>query len=965
MTLPLNTRVSSMYLTDGTQKDFGFGFRVFYDPDNGGYGIEVRKVTDDGYEIIPKANYIVLPIEDNTAGIIRFHVAPAAGDTIYLAGNTPTIQQLNLTNYGRFSAESIEAQFDFLTAIIQEWISSLGEETAQRINGDLGVKEYTDQLYSDWQAWAEANVPTFAETYLDAEISDFRQQWTDAMNSILTGRVPALVVDTSSGQTQQEINDFGGAKWWPKPGGYAAGDSVYLDTGVQVRSTVSGNLINPNVSMAGWTLKTDAEIITWSGRSLLDRSKDFVTDKDYGAIGDGVYHPLSERFATLALAKFAYSNIESLITSLTQSIDWAAAQSAIKNHKAVFITAGFRIINDTIDIPPGHGFISLEKPATDPNGAFISGSAFLFYGTGPKRYIAPTLGDNVYQTANPNVGAVYLGDSGTRGNVYKLQNFNENFSAAIILNAGSYVDRVAVLCYHAVGGNGISGYTAANSGAVADPWDVGIWARNCSHWMVSNVFGRGQFRKAGLLISASQLAGGPTTVANDGWIVENSIFAGGAGLSIRSDNVAPGGFTNYGFGNGSFINCQFHGFAHQSNHLATSSYLTAPLDRPSACIELNGIENKPRGIDFYSCTIFGRDDISIFSGYANEIKFIGCYQESKGLRIGGTWTANTEGSRMVVSADSSLQFIGHSKYGVDFTPNFQRDNGVIRYGATLGCFSTNSISSDDDYENFKFVNSTGFRLRRNSGVWAIADYNNDAIFSVDADGDVSANRSFTAGGILYFKGGIENTVNGGATSFKRANGSGVMDTYLWVSGTNVNVSFYGNITPNTDNTQTLGSSGSRWSVIYAGTATINTSDARLKQDFRGLTDLEKSAALDIKDSIGIFKFKDAVAQKGDGARDHVGVLAQAVVTILESYDLNPFDYAFVCYDEWEEEPEVIETWDQKVAHDDIYNDDGELIHRAGDVIREAGAMVVKDAVPAGNSYGIRYEELIMFILAAI
>lgn len=686
-----------------------------------------------------------------------------------------------------------------------------------------------------------------------------------------------------------------------------------LDAVDRVNDALLGNLHDENIS-------------TWSGRTQEDKNRDFVTDKDYGAIGDGTYHPLSEKYSTLALAKFAYANIADQITSLTQSIDWAAAQSAIRANKQVWIHGGYRIITDTIEIPVGSGFVGVEKPSGNAEGVFLSGAAFLFYGTGAKTNIAPTLGDAVYQTANPSAGAAYLADSGTRGNIYKLQNFNENFSAAVILNTGSYMDKVAVIPYFSIGGgSGLSGYTATDSGACADKWDVGIWARNCGNWYLSHVWGRGQWRKAGLLISASKLDDGVTLVANDGWYVENSVFAGGAGLSIRSDNVTPAGFTNYGFGNASFVNCQFLGFAHQSNHLATSSYLTDPLDRPSACIELNGIDNKPRGVDFTTCTLFGRDDISIFSGYASEIKFNLCYQESKGLRVAGVWTANTEGSRMVVSADSNLQFSNHSKNGVDFAPNFKRESGILRYGSDVGCFSVSSPSSDDDYETYKYVNSTGARLRRNSGSWGVADYNLNSLFSVDYTGAIVAKDTVTSGSSVYFNGSLESTIAGAATTFKRRSTGGLMETVWWSSGSSLNMAFYGDVSPNTDNTQKLGSASTRWSTVYAGTGTINTSDARLKQQFRSLSESERLAALEIKNSICLFKFNDAVELKGDGARWHVGVKAQQVVAIMESYGLNPFDYGFVCYDEW-------------------------------------GAT---EGHEAGSRYAIRYDELCMFILANI
>ena len=680
----------------------------------------------------------------------------------------------------------------------------------------------------------------------------------------------------------------------------------------------------------------DGLLLTWSGRTQESKNRDFVSDKDYGAIGDGTYHPLSEKYATLALAKFAYANIAAKITSLTQSIDWAAAQSAIQANKQVWIHGGYRIITDTIEIPVGSGFVGVEKPSGNAEGVFLSGAAFLFYGTGAKTNIAPTLGDEVYQTANPSVGAAYLADSGTRGNIYKLQNFNENFSAAVILNTGSYMDKVAVIPYFSVsGGNGLSGYLATESGACANKWDVGIWARNCGNWYLSHVWGRGQWRKAGLLISASKLNDGVNLVANDGWYVENSVFAGGAGLSLRSDNAAQVGFTNYGFGNASFVNCQFLGFAHQSNHLATSSYLTDPLDRPSACIELNGIDNKPRGVDFTTCTLFGRDDISIFSGYASEIKLNLCYQEAKGLRIAGVWTASTEGSRMVVSADSNLQFSNHSKNGIDFAPNFKRESSVTRYGSDVGCFDVNSVSSDDDYENYKYVNSEGFRLRRASGSWGVADLDLNPLFTVNHQGNIESQGTAKVNGSINFKGSIESETAGSSVTLRRRATGGAMETVMFINGSNRNSTFYGTVAPDADNQYTLGTAGLRWSTIYAGTGAINTSDERLKQQFRSPSEREKDAAQEIKESICLYKFNDAVDLKGDGARWHVGVRAQQVIAILEAHDLNPFDYAFVCYDEWDKQ----ET---------IYDENGDQQQLAQS---------------AGSRYAIRYDELAMFILS--
>lgn len=50
----------------------------------------------------------------------------------------------------------------------------------------------------------------------------------------------------------------------------------------------------------------------------------YVTPEQFGAIGDGTYHPLSARFNSLPEAREIYPHV----SSLSQSIDWAACQAA-------------------------------------------------------------------------------------------------------------------------------------------------------------------------------------------------------------------------------------------------------------------------------------------------------------------------------------------------------------------------------------------------------------------------------------------------------------------------------------------------------------------------------------------------------------------------------------------------------------------------------------------------------------
>jgi hypothetical protein len=181
-------------------------------------------------------------------------------------------------------------------------------------------------------------------------------------------------------------------------------------------------------------------------------------------------------------------------------------------------------------------------------------------------------------------------------------------------------------------------------------------------------------------------------------------------------------------------------------------------------------------------------------------------------------------------------------------------------------------------------------------------------------------------------------VSGGSATTGRASYTITAGSIALTAATEVSVGSV--LRPSSDNAINLGIVDRRWATIYAGTGTINTSDEREKTELLDFEDAEKAAALEIKKSIRKFKFKNAVNAKGESARIHFGVGAQTVKSILEKQGLDPFSYAFLCYDEWEELPEIKEIVD-----------DAEV--------------VTQEYRAAGNRYGIRYDELAMFILGAL
>lgn len=146
----------------------------------------------------------------------------------------------------------------------------------------------------------------------------------------------------------------------------------------------------------------------------------------------------------------------------------------------------------------------------------------------------------------------------------------------------------------------------------------------------------------------------------------------------------------------------------------------------------------------------------------------------------------------------------------------------------------------------------------------------------------------------------------------------------------------GSLSPAADNAYPIGSAVSRVSAVWSANGAIQTSDARLKTEVRGLTEAEMGAAKEIAREVGIFQWLARVAEEGDEARLHAGITVQKVMEIMRSYGLDPLKYGFVCYDEWEETSEVISDPDDN-------------------------SKSTTKITPAGNRYSLRYSELNVFI----
>lgn len=110
----------------------------------------------------------------------------------------------------------------------------------------------------------------------------------------------------------------------------------------------------------------------------------------------------------------------------------------------------------------------------------------------------------------------------------------------------------------------------------------------------------------------------------------------------------------------------------------------------------------------------------------------------------------------------------------------------------------------------------------------------------------------------------------------------------------VNNVFGGTVRPTQDNVFASGSASFRWSTVFAGSGTINTSDERLKTDIGSIPNDWLDAWGDVE--WRRYKFTDAVEQKGDAARWHTGLIAQQIERAFAARGLDAFEIGLLCKD---------------------------------------------------------------------
>lgn len=244
---------------------------------------------------------------------------------------------------------------------------------------------------------------------------------------------------------------------------------------------------------------------------------------------------------------------------------------------------------------------------------------------------------------------------------------------------------------------------------------------------------------------------------------------------------------------------------------------------------------------------------------------------------------------------NTAQTISGAKTFSDVT-HFNGNNGIRFYQPGV---EYNVIPSSNQYCNIRHADKNNKNLGRMLWWWNSSANGGERGFSFDI-------------------------CNNGSDSYVSMFSMGVSNTnarYFTFSGALSYVQPY-------SDTVTLGRNATnrRWAKIYAVDTTISTSDERAKDSIQPVPD----SVLDAWESIDWlqFRMKSAVAEKGDSARLHNGLVAQRIDSVFRESGLDASRYGLFCYDKWEAEKASLD---------------------------EDGSEIVP-ALDAGDAYSVRYAE---------
>lgn len=711
----------------------------------------------------------------------------------------------------------------------------------------------------------------------------------------------------------------------------------------------SANLVSVGDAVVRQELAGDsgAEMVSQDGRTVAASLADLVNVNDgrFGAIGSTglpAYHPLSGLYMTLADAQDKYP----FVTSLDQSIDWAAIQLALFSLEGkggvVRGTSQFYVLTDPLKFPDavffegnGIGFWDTVYPNRPKSWG---GTNLIPYGTGPKNFSRRGI------TSMSTAGGSRALAGGGEARLSTLMNDDATGSTpatpkqlSVFASGKERVSKAWGIrnCRIApwIGADGISEYSNQAFTGLAADWDNGVCLEDCEFVNLENVQIVGYYRHKGLMLNNPDYGSFAGQERNR--LINVRVQSG---LSVRSGDVRKvesltASTVEILWDAESFWepNGVFTGFPAP----VFQQYSYTSLSRNGANLVFNGVSPDPTiqnlsqirspmrgsgaaGTIFRDCFIHGLDHTN--GGKAEDYGLPpSCAFEMSGFPLRGVALINTKfqsretglyhfhDCQDVLMVQCQAEGPGY-KIGSPFPANSSApaasgETRNMRLISTLGFSSTYPLftprSITNDWESF---NGTGL----NSGLDIRSPNTSPLTFSSFTNGEVA--RVSDAG---FF--GVGTTApaqklhvaanNPEVARLERLGNSGLVG--MQFKNTLGTISF--RLSPTSEDSGSLSCSGSGtvscgtalapWSGGFTTTAFTVTSDRRCK-DVRGeLSDAEIRAWARVRAQI--FQLIQSIETKeaiGSEARLHAGYIAQDVRDAFMAEGLDPARYALWCED---------------------------------------------------------------------
>jgi hypothetical protein len=308
----------------------------------------------------------------------------------------------------------------------------------------------------------------------------------------------------------------------------------------------------------------------------------------------------------------------------------------------------------------------------------------------------------------------------------------------------------------------------------------------------------------------------------------------------------------------------------------------------------------------------------------------------------------TSSPRVALDVDGEVAIAYNANYGMRFYN--QPNNNWSSIGNNHTSSGANLVFKDASGEAFRLDGSGNLLVGKtvqSIGTDGVTIVNGQITATADGADAIRLNRKTSDGSIIDFR---KDGSTVGSISSRNGEAISIHSGSVGIEFNPSNQVNPSNGSAPLDNTLDLGASGTRWDDIYATNGTIQTSDRNEKQDIEVLSDAETRVAQACKGLLRKFRWQDAVAEKGDDARIHFGIIAQDLQDAFTAEGLDAGRYAMFISSTW---------WEATETYTD---DDGVEQTRTN-------TYETLEAAPAGATertrLGVRYPELLAFIIATI